>query len=123
MMSAMALGFSITKSDSVVVVADRPCSSWWGSSSTLIFAFGSGGPVLLVYGFLFMALVAGCVAVSLGELASAYPNSGNARTYRRKIDDSGGHVFCRIRLGILAGPVRSLSLALLPSVSLRPSLA
>ena len=52
-------------------------SSWWGSSSTLIFAFGSGGPVLLIYGFLFMAVIASCIAVSLGELASAYPNSGN----------------------------------------------
>ena len=51
-------------------------SSWWGSSSTLIFAFGSGGPVLLIYGFMFMAIIAGAIAVSLGELASAYPNSG-----------------------------------------------
>ena len=32
--------------------------------------------MLLVYGFLFMALIAACIAVSLGELASAYPNSG-----------------------------------------------
>jgi hypothetical protein len=47
MMSTIALGFSITKSDSLVVVAGRPCNPWWGSSSTLIFAFGSGGPVLL----------------------------------------------------------------------------
>ena len=30
----------------------------------------------MVYGFFFMALIATCVAVSLGELASAYPNSG-----------------------------------------------
>lgn len=42
----------------------------------MIFAFGSGGPVLLIYGFMFMALIASCIAVSLGELASAYPNSG-----------------------------------------------
>jgi amino acid permease len=42
----------------------------------LIFAFGSGGPVLLIYGFLFMAIIATAIAVSLGELASAYPNSG-----------------------------------------------
>jgi amino acid transporter len=33
--------------------------------------------VLLIYGFLFMAVIASCIAVSLGELASAYPNSGN----------------------------------------------
>jgi amino acid permease len=32
--------------------------------------------VLLIYGFMFMALIASCIAVSLGELASAYPNSG-----------------------------------------------
>src|SRR5271156_4890581 len=75
MMSAMALGFSITKFKPLLTMLTRP-SSWWGSSSTLIFAFGSGGPVLLIYGFLFMALIAAFIAVSLGELASAYPNSG-----------------------------------------------
>jgi amino acid permease len=31
---------------------------------------------LLIYGFIFMAFIATAVAVSLGELASAYPNSG-----------------------------------------------
>jgi choline transport protein len=81
-----------------VIVADGHCSSWWGSSSTLIFAFGSGGPVLLVYGFLFMALVAGCIAVSLGELASAYPNSGIVRTCRAKTDDAGGQYYWASRL-------------------------
>ena len=34
--------------------------------------------MLLIYGFMFMALIAGCIAVSLGELASAYPNSGTS---------------------------------------------
>jgi amino acid transporter len=53
--------------------------------------------VLLIYGFLFMALIAVCIAVSLGELASAYPNSGRSRTSNRS-HAIGGQYYWASRL-------------------------
>lgn len=36
----------------------------------------SGGPIVIVYGIIWIAFVNGCVAISLAELVSAMPNSG-----------------------------------------------
>ncbi|KAH7245381.1 amino acid/polyamine transporter I [Fusarium tricinctum] len=61
--TAMGIGHSITN-----------------TAITLIVGLGSGialgGPPLFIYGFLFMAVIALCVAISLGELSSALPHSG-----------------------------------------------
>lgn len=61
--SVLGVGFSLT-------------NSWFGISAALITGINSGGPVLIVYGIILIALISTCVGISLSELASAYPNAG-----------------------------------------------
>lgn len=61
--SVLGVGFALT-------------NSWFGISAALITGINSGGPVLIVYGIILIALISTCVGISLSELASAYPNSG-----------------------------------------------
>ncbi|CAE6416624.1 unnamed protein product [Rhizoctonia solani] len=61
--SLLGFGFSVS-------------NSWWGASASLAAGILSGGPVLMVYGLVFLALISVCIGVSLSELASAMPNSG-----------------------------------------------
>lgn len=61
--SVLAVGFSLT-------------NSWFGISAALVTGINSGGPVLIVYGIILIALISTCVGVSLSELSSAFPNSG-----------------------------------------------
>ncbi|CAF9919730.1 hypothetical protein IMSHALPRED_004713 [Imshaugia aleurites] len=61
--SLLGVGFSLT-------------NSWWGISAALITGINSGGPVQIIYGLLFFALISTCVGISLAELASAFPNAG-----------------------------------------------
>ncbi len=61
--SVLGVGFSLT-------------NSWFGISAALITGINSGGPVLIIYGIILIALISTCVAISLSELASAYPNAG-----------------------------------------------
>ncbi|KAK4691322.1 choline transport protein, partial [Lecanoromycetidae sp. Uapishka_2] len=61
--SLLGVGFSLT-------------NSWWGISAALITGINSGGPVQIVYGLIFFALLSTCVGISLSELASALPNAG-----------------------------------------------
>ena len=61
--SVLGVGFSLT-------------NSWFAISAALITGINSGGPVLLIYGIIAVALISTCVGVSLSELASAFPNAG-----------------------------------------------
>lgn len=61
--SVLGVGFSLT-------------NSWFGISAALITGINSGGPVLIIYGIILIALVSTCVGISLSELASALPNAG-----------------------------------------------
>ncbi|QRV80420.1 amino acid permease [Ceratobasidium sp. AG-Ba] len=61
--SLLGLGFSVS-------------NSWWGASASLAAGISSGGPMLMIYGIIFVSLIAACIGVSLAELASAMPNSG-----------------------------------------------
>ncbi|KAH8153639.1 uncharacterized protein LAJ45_02452 [Morchella importuna] len=51
-------------------------NSWFGISASLVTGISSGGPIVTVYGIVIIAIINGCVAVSLSELVSAMPNSG-----------------------------------------------
>ncbi|KAL8716515.1 MAG: hypothetical protein Q9225_006163 [Loekoesia sp. 1 TL-2023] len=62
-LSVLGVGFSLT-------------NSWWGISAALVTGIRSGGPVLIVYGIILLALISTCVGITLSELASAYPNAG-----------------------------------------------
>lgn len=61
--SVLGVGFSLT-------------NSWFGISAALITGINSGGPILIIYGIILIALISTCVGISLSELASAYPNAG-----------------------------------------------
>ncbi|KAF1916823.1 amino acid/polyamine transporter I [Ampelomyces quisqualis] len=61
--SVLGVGFSLT-------------NSWFGISAALITGINSGGPLLIIYGIILMALVSTCVGISLSEMASAFPNAG-----------------------------------------------
>lgn len=62
-LSVLGVGFSLT-------------NSWFGISAALITGINSGGPVLIIYGIILIALLSTCVGISLSELASAFPNAG-----------------------------------------------
>ncbi|KAL8754704.1 MAG: hypothetical protein Q9199_004152 [Rusavskia elegans] len=62
-LSVLGVGFALT-------------NSWFGISAALVTGINSGGPILIVYGLIFVALISTCVGISLSELASAYPNAG-----------------------------------------------
>ncbi|MCJ1229273.1 hypothetical protein MMC12_005938 [Toensbergia leucococca] len=62
-LSVLGVGFSLT-------------NSWFAISAALITGINSGGPVLIIYGILLIALISTCVGISLSELASAMPNAG-----------------------------------------------
>lgn len=64
-LSVLGVGFSLT-------------NSWFGISTALVTGINSGGPVLIVYGIILIALISTCVGISLSELASAYPNAGTS---------------------------------------------
>lgn len=61
--SVLGVGFSLT-------------NSWFGISAALITGINSGGPLLIIYGIMLIALISTCVGISLSELASAMPNAG-----------------------------------------------
>ncbi|KAI9880744.1 MAG: hypothetical protein M1830_000633 [Pleopsidium flavum] len=61
--SLLGVGFSLT-------------NSWFGISAALVTGINSGGPVLIIYGIILVALISTCVGISLSELASALPNAG-----------------------------------------------
>lgn len=62
-LSILAVGFSLT-------------NSWFGVSAAMVTGINSGGPVLLIYGIILIALISIGVGISLSELASAMPNAG-----------------------------------------------
>lgn len=61
---------------SILAVSFSLTNSWYGVSAAMITGINSGGPVLLIYGLILLMVISVCVAISLGELASAFPNSG-----------------------------------------------
>ncbi|CAL9734005.1 choline transport protein [Monosporozyma servazzii] len=61
--SILGVGFGLT-------------NSWFGISASMVTGLSSGGPMMIVYGIIIIALISVCVGVSLGELSSAYPHAG-----------------------------------------------
>ena len=61
--SILGVGFGLT-------------NSWFGISASMVTGINSGGPMMIVYGIIIIALISVCIGVSLGELSSAYPHAG-----------------------------------------------
>jgi choline transport protein len=72
----LGVGFSLTK-------------SWFGISTALMTGINSGGPVLIIYGIILIALISMCAGISLSELASGQmleaSTSGRMNWRRRSI--------------------------------------
>lgn len=62
-LSVLAVGFSIS-------------NTWFGVTGALATGIANGGPVVYIWGLIGVGLIHFCVAFSLSELASAYPNAG-----------------------------------------------
>ena len=71
-LSLVAAGFSLT-------------NSWFGVSTAMVTGINSGGPVVLVYGLILIGIISLAVAVSLAELASAYPDPGGQYIWAREL--------------------------------------
>ncbi|CAK9440378.1 uncharacterized protein LODBEIA_P44780 [Lodderomyces beijingensis] len=69
-LSLAMIGFSLT-------------NSWLGISSSLVTGIQSGGPILIVYGILIVASISVCIAITLGEMASAMPSAGGQYVWAR----------------------------------------
>ncbi|KAH6974235.1 amino acid/polyamine transporter I [Ilyonectria sp. MPI-CAGE-AT-0026] len=87
--TAMGLGHSITNTAITITVG-------------LASGIAMGGPPLFFYGFIMMALVALCVAVSLGELASGLPHSGGQYFWVATLAPPGMRRFCSYITAIVA---------------------
>lgn len=61
--SLLGIGFSLT-------------NCWFGISASLVTGISSGGPMLIVYGLIIVAMVSMSIGITLSELASAMPNAG-----------------------------------------------
>ena len=75
-LSVLGVGFSLT-------------NSWFGISAALITGINSGGPVLIIYGIILIAVLSTCVGISLSELASAYPNAGGQYFWASELAPKG----------------------------------
>lgn len=62
-LSVLGVGFSLT-------------NTWFGISAALVTGINSGGPLLVIYGVIIVALISTCIGITLSELASALPNAG-----------------------------------------------
>lgn len=61
--SILGVGFGLT-------------NSWFGISASLVTGLSSGGPMMVVYGIVIIAVISITIGISLGELTSAYPHAG-----------------------------------------------
>ncbi|ORY75441.1 amino acid/polyamine transporter I [Protomyces lactucae-debilis] len=48
----------------------------FGSSTTLSYSLINGGPVTVLYGWIFVSIISLCIGASLAEICSCYPTSG-----------------------------------------------
>ncbi|CUS23196.1 LAQU0S08e04236g1_1 [Lachancea quebecensis] len=87
--SILGVGFGLT-------------NSWFGISTSMITGIMSGGPMMVVYGILIIALISTCIAVSLGELSSAYPHAGGQFWWSLKLAPPKHKRFAAYMCGSLA---------------------
>ncbi|CDH12140.1 probable Choline transport protein [Zygosaccharomyces bailii ISA1307] len=87
--SILGIGFGLT-------------NSWYGISASLVTGLSSGGPVLLIYGIILVALVSITIGVSLGELSSAYPHAGGQFFWSLQLAPPGHKRFAAYMCGSFA---------------------
>lgn len=88
-LSVLGSGYSVTNTAMAVL-------------ASLATGIGSGGPVTLVWGQLVMVVVAFCIAISLGELASAMPNAAGQFYWVSRLAPKSVRAGLSYTVGILA---------------------
>lgn len=73
----------------LAALAFNICNSWAAVASTFAIAIASGGTFTLIYGILLISVVYLAVAITLAELASAYPTAGGQYHYTSIIAPGG----------------------------------
>jgi hypothetical protein len=63
--------------ESVSTDTVRPvCNGWAAMSSTIVIGLAQGGTAVVLYGLIFTSAINVCLALTLGEMAAAYPSAG-----------------------------------------------
>ncbi|KAK5064344.1 hypothetical protein LTR84_000177 [Exophiala bonariae] len=87
---------------SVLGVAFSLTNSWFGVSASMVTGINSGGPVLLIYGILLIALITSCAAISLSELVSMMPNAAGQSFWAAELAPSRYAKFAGYSTGCFA---------------------
>ncbi|CCK70253.1 Hnm1p KNAG_0D05140 [Huiozyma naganishii CBS 8797] len=87
--SILGVGFGLT-------------NSWFGISVSMVTGIMSGGPMMIVYGIIIIALISVCVGGSLGELSSAYPHAGGQFWWALKLAPARHRRFAAFLCGSFA---------------------
>lgn len=70
--SLLGVGFGLT-------------NSWFGISASLIAGISSGGPMMIIYGIIIVAVISLAIGATLSELASAMPSAGGQYYWTMKL--------------------------------------
>ncbi|XBW34965.1 hypothetical protein QEN19_000530 [Hanseniaspora menglaensis] len=77
-------------------------NSWFGISSSMVTGITSGGPLMVIYGIIIIALISVAVGSSLGELSSAYPHAGGQFYWTLKLANKKQRRFLAYMTGFLS---------------------
>ncbi|CAI8493173.1 unnamed protein product [Hanseniaspora opuntiae] len=77
-------------------------NSWFGISSSMVTGISSGGPLMIIYGIIIIALLSIAIGSSLGELSSAYPHAGGQFYWTLKLADKRHKRFLAYMTGFLS---------------------
>lgn len=77
-------------------------NSWFGISSSMVTGISSGGPLMIIYGIIIIALLSVAIGSSLGELSSAYPHAGGQFYWTLKLADKKHKRFLAYMTGFLS---------------------
>ncbi|KAI5951747.1 hypothetical protein KGF54_004822 [Candida jiufengensis] len=89
LISIMGLGMTIS-------------NAWLAVSASLIATIVAGGPMMIIYGTIIMFAFAICIAITLGELSSAYPNASGQIYWTMKLTPAKYNKFLSYATGWLA---------------------
>ena len=86
--SLLGIGFGIT-------------NSWFGILGSLVAGISSGGPMMIIYGIIIVAVFSVFIGVTLSELSSAYPNAAAQIYWAQKLAPPKYARACAYFTGIL----------------------
>lgn len=88
-LSLLGVGFGLT-------------NSWFGISASLITGIESGGPMLIIYGIIIVAVISTTIAITLSELTSALPSAAGQYYWTQKLAPTKYAAFASYMCGAFA---------------------